>query len=92
LEGVRDLLSSHERIVQDNHRVRFNEFAEHSLSIEVYAYLTTTDWSEFLELAEELNLQILEIVCQAGTSLFMPASSLIIEQSDAAGEDIGAPT
>jgi len=28
----------------------------------------------------------------AGTSLFMPASTLIIEQSGAAGEDIGAPT
>ncbi len=74
--------------ITDNHRVRFNEFAERSLSVEVYAYLTTTDWREYLELAEGLNLQILEIVSRAGTGLFMPASSLVIEQSDAAGEDI----
>jgi MscS family membrane protein len=91
LEEVRKLLSAHDRIVQDNHRVRFNKFAEHSLSIEVYAYLTTTDWNEFLELAEELNLCILEIVSQAGTGLFMPASSLIIEQGSATGDGIAAP-
>jgi MscS family membrane protein len=92
LDDVRDLLSSHERVVQNNHRVRFDKFAKHSLSVEVYAYLTTTDWAEYLELAEGLNLRILEIVSRAGTGLFMPASSLIIEQSSAAGEDIGALT
>ena len=92
LEDVRKLLSSNERIVQDDHRVRFNEFAENSLSIEVFAYLTTTDWSEFLELSEELNLRILEIVSHAGTSLFMPTSSLIIEQGGATGEGIGGAT
>jgi MscS family membrane protein len=79
LEGVRDLLSSHERVVQDNHRVRFNEFAEHSLSVEVFAYLTTTNWAEYLELAEDLNIRILEIVSQAGASLFMPSGTLYVE-------------
>jgi MscS family membrane protein len=92
LEGVRDLLSSHERVVQDNHRVRFDKFTKHSLSVEVYAYLTTVDWAEYLELAEGLNIRILEIVSQAGTGLFLPARTLIIEQSAAAGEAIGAPT
>jgi MscS family membrane protein len=92
LEGIRDLLSSHERVVQDNHRVRFDKFTKHSLSVEVYAYLTTVDWAEYLELAEGLNIRILEIVSQAGTGLFLPARTLIIEQSAAAGEAIGAPT
>jgi MscS family membrane protein len=79
LDGVRNLLSSHERVVQDNHRVRFIEFDEHSLSVEIYAYLTTTDWPEYLELAEQLNIRILEIVSEAGTSLFMPAKALYVE-------------
>jgi len=79
LEDVRELLSSHERVVQENHRVRFNKFAEHALSIEVYAYLTTTDWAEYLELAEGLNIRIMEIVAEAGTSLFMPAKTLYLE-------------
>ncbi len=79
LEGTRELLRSHERVLQDDHRVRFNEFAEHSLSVEICAYLTTTDWSEFLEIAEELNLRVLRIVSQAGASLFMPSGTLYVE-------------
>ena len=79
LEDVRELLSSHERVLQDNHRVRFNEFAKHAMQIEVFAYLTTTDWAEFLELAEELNIRIVEIVSEAGASLFMPSGTLYVE-------------
>ncbi len=83
LEGIRDLLSSHKRVLQDNHRVRFKEIADDALLVEVYAYLATTDWAEYLELAEKLNIQILEIVAQAGTSLSLPARTLYVEQSAA---------
>ena len=79
LEGIRELLSSHERVIQDDKRVRFNEFAKHSLSVEVNAYLTTTNWAEYLKLAEELNMGILEIISQTGTSLFMPVELLPVE-------------
>jgi len=82
LEGIRDLLSSHARVLQDdNPRVRFKEIADDALLVEVYAYLATTDWAEYLELAEELNIRILEIVAQAGTSLSLPARTLHVEQS-----------
>jgi MscS family membrane protein len=73
------VLKNHERVVQERHRVRFDKFNEHSLSIEVYAYLTTTDWAEYLELAEGLNIRIMEIVAEAGTKLFMPAKTLHVE-------------
>jgi MscS family membrane protein len=81
LEGIRDLLGSHARVLQDNPRVRFKEIADDALLVEVYAYLATTDWAEYLELAEELNIRILEIVAQAGTSLSLPARTLHVEQS-----------
>ena len=79
LEDIRELLSAHERVLQDNHRVRFNEFAKHAMQIEVFAYLTTTDWAEFLELSEALNIRIVEIVSKAGASLFMPSGTLYVE-------------
>ena len=81
LKGIRGLLSSHEKVLQENNRVRFKEIADDALLIEVYAYLATTDWSKYLELAEELNIRILEIVTQAGTSLSLPAQTLHVEQS-----------
>ena len=81
LQGIRDLFSSHEQVLQDNHRVRFNEIADDALLVEAHAYLNTTDWAKYLELAEELNIRILEIVADAGTSLSLPARTLHVEQS-----------
>jgi MscS family membrane protein len=84
LNGIREFFSSHDRILQDNHRVRFKEIADDALLIEVYAYLDTKVWSVYLELAEELNMRILEIVAQAGTTLSLPARTLHIEQTEGA--------
>jgi len=84
MDGVRDLFSSHERVLQDNHRVRFKEIADDALLVEVYAYLDTKEWAIFLELAEELNMRILDIVSQAGTTLSPPARTLFIEQTNSA--------
>jgi len=81
LEGIRDLFTSHERIVQGTHRVRLKEIADDALLVEVWGFLNTTVWTEYLELAEELNLRILEIVAQAGTTLSLPARSLHIQQN-----------
>ena len=83
LVGIRGLLSSHEKVLPDNHRVRFTEIAADALLVEVYLYLATTVWAEYLELAEKLNIQILEIIAAAGTSLSLPARALHIEQSGA---------
>jgi MscS family membrane protein len=81
LGGIRELIASHEQILPESQRVRFKEIADDALLIEVNSYLDTTDWATYLELAEELNIRILEIVTQAGTSLSLPARVLHIEQA-----------
>ncbi len=80
LTGIRDLFSSHEQILPDSQRVRFKEIADDALLIEANSYLNTTDWATYLELAEELNIRILQIVADAGTSLSLPAKTLHLEQ------------
>jgi MscS family membrane protein len=82
LDGIRGLFDSHERVLQEGHRVRFKDIAGDGLLVELYAYLDTTDWSVYLELAEELNMRVLKIVAQAGTTLSPPARALHIEQTD----------
>lgn len=89
LDGIRELFSSHDRILQNNHRVRFKEIADDALLVEVFAYLNTTDWSVYLEAVEELNMKILEIVARAGTTLSLPARTLHIEQAGGAGNEEG---
>ncbi len=86
IDNISELFGSHNRILQDNHRVRFKEIADDALLVEVYAYLDTKEWAVYLELAQELNIRILEIVAQAGTTLSPPARTLHIEQSDGTGK------
>jgi MscS family membrane protein len=83
LEGTRELLNSHQRVLPEKCRVRFKKFGDDALKVEVNAYLSTTEWGEYLELAEELNIRILEIVASAGTTMALPAQVLHLEQAAA---------
>lgn len=90
LDAIRDLLSGHERVWQENYRVRFKEIAEDALLIEVFVNLETRVWTEYLELIEELNMQFLKIIAAAGTSLALPARTLHIEQSADTGNPVSS--
>jgi len=85
LDGVRELFDSFEKVLPEGHRVRFKEIGSDALLVELYAYLDTTSWTEYLELAENLNIQTLDIVAKAGTSLALPAQTLHIEETGASG-------
>ena len=80
LEGIRAMLSEHERVLPDGQRVRLKEITEDALLVEVSGYIDTTDWNDYLEVGEQLNLRILQIVEAAGTSLSPPLRKLQIEQ------------
>jgi len=84
LDGIRSMLAAHDRVLEDGQRVRFSKIADDALLVEVYAYVNTRVWVEYLELAEGLNMRILEIVAEAGTTLSLPAKTLHIEQADVA--------
>ena len=66
LEKTRALLESHARIEPDSARVRFTTIDAHAHVVEVHAYVMTTDYAEFLQVAEEINLGITEVVAAAG--------------------------
>ncbi|MGZ8422425.1 MAG: mechanosensitive ion channel family protein [Nitrospira sp.] len=73
LVEIRSMLYAHPRVFQDPIFVRFKEFAEYSLGLEVFAYLATRDYFESLEIAEDLNLRIMDLVAASGTELAIPA-------------------
>jgi MscS family membrane protein len=52
--------------------VRFVGVGAYSLDIEVVAYVTTSDYDEFLALQQELLLKMLQAVELAGTALAVP--------------------
>ena len=71
LRTVKELLDRTPKIADA--RVRFIAISEHSLDLEVFAYVMTADFNEFLVIQEELLIRILELVREAGTALAVPA-------------------
>jgi MscS family membrane protein len=73
LVEVRKLLYAHPRVLADPARIRFVGFGEYSLDLDVFAYIDTKDYGEYLEIAEDLNLRIMDVVKAGGTELAIPA-------------------
>lgn len=79
LEHLRQLLLRDRRVMADPARVRFVNFGPSSLDIEIFAYVTAVDYNEFLATAEDLQLEILEIVSASGTSFAFPSTTVYLE-------------
>ena len=80
--GIREMLASHEHVLQEAPRVRFTRFGDDALILEVFAYLTTNDYATYLEYAEDVNIKILAIVEAAGTQLALPGREMRVEQTN----------
>ena len=76
LTATRDLLSTHEKVLDDPLRVRLTGFSREGFKLDIHAYIATTDYAEFLEIAEELNLATIEIVTKSGTGFAIPGLML----------------
>lgn len=75
LERLRAMLAADERFVSTP-RVRLLGVGNDRLPIEVFAYVRTTDYDEFLQIQEDLTLRILELVAEMGLSLAPPTSAM----------------
>jgi MscS family membrane protein len=89
LAGVRKLLLDHPRVLEDPARVRLVEFGPHSFQLEIFAYVDSSDWNEFLGIREELFLQIADAVEAAGTRLAVPARTAYLAR-DTVGEPLSS--
>jgi MscS family membrane protein len=82
LEKLRALLHDHPRVTDDPARVRFVGFGDYSLVLEIFAYIDTSDINDYLACQEDLNLRIMRIVEDAGTSLALPSRTLYHTQDN----------
>jgi MscS family membrane protein len=87
LVEVGKMLHAHPRVDPDPARVRFEQLGAYSLDLGVFAYVRAADWSEFLEVAEDLNLRIIQIVADAGTGFAFPSQTTYLESGS--GIDAG---
>jgi MscS family membrane protein len=79
VEGLR-LLYAHPKIDSASARIRFVGFGSSSLDLEVFSYVTVNDYGEYLEVAEDLNLRIMDLVAAAGSRMALPAQTTYLEE------------
>ena len=82
LVELRRFLLSHPRVNPDPARVRFVGFGAYSLDLEIFAYVDTSDWAEFLAIREDLLLQIMDIVEKSGSGFAFPSQTLYVGKDD----------
>lgn len=79
LDGIRELIRKHEMIDEEASRVRFLEFGEYAQEIELYVYIKTQDFVEYLQYREDINLSIANIIESSGTQLVVPTRTTYVE-------------
>jgi MscS family membrane protein len=78
LARLREILLAHPRVTEDPARVRFVGFGAYSLDMEVFAYVDTPDWNEFLQVREDIYLLFVDAVKEAGTGFAFPSSTMYL--------------
>jgi MscS family membrane protein len=85
LDGVRRLLEEGRQVEPDSVRVRFLRFSPSSLDVEVFAYVSARDWSQFLEIQEGFLLRIMECIESAGVQI-APSQTIFMAAAPASAE------
>jgi len=82
IERIRTMLEEHPGISKSSTLlVYFTEFADSSLNIFIYCFTTTSVWSEYLKIREDVNLKIMEIMEDLGIDFAFPSMSVYIEKN-----------
>jgi MscS family membrane protein len=75
LAEVRRMLYEHPKVESDSAAIRFANFDNSALRLEVSSYVLTRDANEFAAIREDLLLRIMEIVEKSGTSIAFPSQT-----------------
>jgi MscS family membrane protein len=69
LAEVRRMLYEHPKVETGSARIRLAGFDNNGLSLEIFSYVITQDFTEFTAIREDLLLRIMEIIGKAGSAL-----------------------
>jgi MscS family membrane protein len=76
LAEVRRMLYEHPKVESESARIRFANFDNSALSLEIFSYILTRDFAEFTAIREDLLLRIMDIVEKSGTGFAFPSRTL----------------
>jgi MscS family membrane protein len=84
LADLEQVLRAHPKIWPDAVVVKFKEFGQSSLDVEIMAWFQTEDWGEFQGIRQEILLAFMDVVERHGSSFAFPTRTLHIASGPAA--------
>ncbi len=82
LKDIKIMLESNEGVSHKSTLiVNFERFDDSSLTIFLYFFANTANWTKYLDIKEELNLNIIKIVEDNDASFAFPSQTIYIENS-----------
>lgn len=90
LTEIRRLLIAHPRVLNDPARVRLLGVSENRIEYEIFAYIKSVDYSEFLGIQEDIIFRMMELVAKAGTDFAYPAQTLYMARDRGVDGEKGA--
>ena len=76
LAEVRRMLYEHPKVESDSASIRFANFDNSSLRLEISSYILTRDATEFAAIREDLLLRIMDIVEKSGSGFAFPSQTV----------------
>lgn len=83
VHDIRQMLEKHPGISQEFMLVNFTDFGPSSLDILVYCFTTTTEWAEYLQVRQEVSLNIMIILEELGLEIAFPSRSVYLRREKA---------
>ena len=78
LEELRQLLTRHPKVDEASARVRLQKLGENAIEVEIYAYILTREYREFLAVQEELILQAMDVLENSGAAVALPTQTTMV--------------
>ena len=80
LAEFRTMISAHEKIQSDTVSVRLEKIEDATVLLRLDAGVTTVDYQQFLSVAEDINLSLIEIVHTVGAVFSGPEQTLRLQE------------
>ncbi len=80
LARLRELLYAHPAIHSESISVRLFNINDYAYMVRLDSRVTTNDFQQYLAIAEDINLRIIDLIQESGTFFAYPSQTLMVEQ------------
>jgi MscS family membrane protein len=90
LAEVRRMLYEHPKVESDSANIRFANFDNSALRLEINSYVLTRDANEFAAIREDLLMRIMDIVAKSGSGFAFPSQTLYFSRDSGVNKEKAA--